>query len=112
MEQFRNQYSPSDWVLFQNNMKKKIVVSKDPVENARIKFIRAHNRIIRVQYGTYYIESVINKKVDFFVKVPMLFYYMEKFDMKKNRKILSEEMISYQLRNNISREKFLLQISN
>lgn len=33
-------------------MKKKVFVSNDPAENARIKFIRAQNRILRIQYGT------------------------------------------------------------
>ena len=55
------------------------MVSKDPVENAKIKVLRAYNRITRVNYGYDYIRKTIKNEKDIYIMIPTLFYYMEKF---------------------------------
>lgn len=67
------------------NMNKKVIVSKDPIENAKIKFIRAQNRVLRIQYGHEYLKNIQNISLDPWIRISMMFYFMEKFQMKKER---------------------------
>lgn len=43
IDEFKSNYSEFEWRVILNNMRKREVISQDPLENSKIKFIRAQN---------------------------------------------------------------------
>lgn len=112
IEQFKSNFNEQEWKIIMNNMKKKITVSKDPSENARIKFLRAQNRVLRITYGEYYLKMVVNMPLSFWTRVSMSFYYIKKFEMKKNERFLFKTLSTWLAAKSIWEEKYLSKILN
>lgn len=95
--------------IIRNNMRKRIVISNNPVENERIKFIRAENRVVRLTYGNKYtINILLMNKVDERKKLWALFFVFDKFQMKRSRARLSRALQAAAIRQSLSNATKLL----
>lgn len=111
-QKFKSYFTKHQWKIIENNMKKKILVSKNPEENARIKFLRAQNRVTRITYGTDYLNMVMHMELGFWTKTSMLFYFIKKFELKKTEKFLFKTLSTWLITRSVDQEKFLLPILN
>ncbi len=95
---FAKQSRPADPMeyehrIIRNNMRKRVIVSRDPVENEQIKVIRALNRVVRLTYGNTYTKKILRMgNVDERAKIWALFYVFDKFQMTKSQARLAKAL--------------------
>lgn len=95
--------------IIRNNMRRHIVVSNDPIENERIKFIRAANRVARLNYGNSYTKKILRmRNVDDRSKIWALFFVFDKFQMRKSQATLSKALQAVAVRQSLSKTTKLL----
>ena len=94
---YKAYFNKNEWTIIENNMNKKITISDNPEENEMIKFIRAQNRVIRIELGTDIVKRVLGKRLDARNKIACCFFYFDKFGMRKSYRILWVRMLFFDM---------------
>ena len=94
---FKPQYNEREWTIIKNNMRRDVVFSTDTVENERMKYVMAQNRVFRLLSGERAARKTLDKQGPLIPKINTLFHYFEKFQMKKSQRILWFEVNKFHL---------------
>lgn len=80
-----DQFNEKEKRIICNNMKRQVLVSEDENENVEINFLRAQNRVVRIQSARHMFMVVLkNKKSSGLDKIMFCFFVFDKFKMKKS----------------------------
>lgn len=96
--------TPREHRIIKNNLKKKLKVVSNPIENRKICLIRAENRVERLNAGRQMCQLVFIKPgFSVWERIWFLFFVFDKYQMLKSYKKLFVIVLNFELRIGLSR---------